>query len=311
MQESLSGGAQIKHRAMTGWFRSGRHVINANVIYNIFNTCDVSHCLGELPHVLRQCVDGDSVGVATQLFFMAIDDFVQRHRSALRSYCTSCEYTLDDIAALFGTPCVLTVRNCTSADARAWIGATANVFKISFPKLGAEYALKLFRRDRSYSRHGPWYEIPTAFAAWRAEPRDNARVYLASLGRFKYMISEWMGEEQKGSNDPDEFMRPNAKEIFFTDDWEVRRDNWRNGRRIDFGKTCISTYGALSYRARKMYRRLINANILWGRRGVDGVVAYAAGHNANRELISAAKVIQTDGPTDLRPLMQEIISRVR
>ena len=101
--------------------------------------------------------------------------------------------------------------------------------------------------------HGALYEIPIAFCANDCEPKQNVPIYMANLFGAQYMLSKWMGNDY--SNPVPEYKETN---IFNTTYPERRHENFRNGKRIDFGDTFKTDYGRLSYNGRKMFRKMQN-----------------------------------------------------
>lgn len=221
----------------------------------VLENCNVSSDLGNLPPELCGRVALQNRADVTVAFHLHIADFISNNQSRLRSFKAAFVEPWDGVSELFATPCTVECRNrASSVDSVPWRGAIATVCRVSFPEIGASYALKVFQKDRYFVAHGPWYEIPMAFAAHRAESKDNNPVYMASLGPVKYMLSAWAGEEK----DVGGAVRKNKYEIFITQDREMHCGNWRGGRRIDYGDTRRTLYGVASYRVRKMYRKIMN-----------------------------------------------------
>jgi hypothetical protein len=146
-----------------------------------------------------------------------------------------------------------------------------------------DYALKLFYKNRpkwiEYD-HGVCFEVATAFAANKAEPKDNNPIYMASLISEKYMLSAWAGEED-GIKE-----RENKNTIFITSPHETSPRNLRAGRRIDWGETYLTDYGAMSYRARKIFRQIMACDGVALRKSCD----IACDGIAKKELERALRV---------------------
>lgn len=232
-----------------------RRKLDMGHIDYIVNNFDVRPFVGGLPPQLCACVASDLRGVAAYEFHGIITDFLANNLCYLTVPESDVVVDIDAARRLFGTDCKLMARGINMCGVSPWSGLMAVVFKLSFPKIGAEYALKSFyKTDRETRGHGPVFEIQTAFAAGHAEPRDNCPVYMASFtGTQKYMLSKWAGERQDG------VIRHNENDIFAMREDEAERRNYRQGRRIDFGDTYLTSYGALSYRGRKMFRTIMNA----------------------------------------------------
>ena len=249
----IYGMRNVKHRSLTHFLRCNTS-LTIRGLKQVINYCDVSPELGALPPALRTCAGGDMSDV-TARFHKIIAQLISDNRRVMMGYSTVMCCDWPAASELFGTPCVVECRNRLTHNGPQWYGAAATVARISFPEIGARYALKMFRRDEWTSAHGPWNEVPAAFAAFHAEPKDNNRVHMASLGTVKYMLSDWAGEEDEFGGD----LRDNKYEMFWTDPGEMHRGNWRGGRRIDYGKTYRSCYGGASYNVRKLYRKIVNA----------------------------------------------------
>lgn len=213
--------------------------------------------MGALPPELRARVRKDELSDITYEFRMALEDFLIDKIFEIREASDALHYYLPRISDLVKAQCYLDFGAVNYAGVREWSGLTGFVGKMSFPQIHAEYALKVFdiRKEilKDAEDHGPWYEIPNAFAAMHAEPRDNSRVYMASFIYEPYMLSGWEGDVVDGK------VRKNENEIFKTYKYEAESRNYRNGRRIDYGATYRTEYGEASYRVRKMYRKILNA----------------------------------------------------
>ncbi|MBD5400805.1 hypothetical protein HDR61_03630 [bacterium] len=246
---------KFKYTSLTHLLRHDTWLTLPRLQY-ILENFNVSPDLGGLPPELCGRIAPQDRADVTAAFHLNIAEFISENRRELLSHKTVFSMQWNGLSALFGTPCVVECRNrAPDPDSEPWRGAIATVCRISFPEIGASYALKVFRMDKYNAAHGPWYEIPAAFAAYRAECKDNNPLYMASLGSVKYMLSSWAGEEKDVGN----AVRENRYEIFTTLGPEMHGGNWRGGRRIDYGRTYRTLYGAASYRARKLYRKMEDA----------------------------------------------------
>lgn len=252
---------RVKHAGLTKYLR--RHSVSknsANILQDMLYRCDVSPYLGELPPELRARVSRDALGDVTYKFRQRLEDFLIDKNYRFLQVDTDTFYELPQLGDLFNTPCVLESRGPLAGAGRPWQGGVGLVCKLSFPEINAQYALKLYYDDRVWDLyrggHGPWFEISTAFLASHAEPRDNNKIYMASLIYEKYMLCAWGGDVV--DNIP---KRENQNEIFFTTKDEDVNRNRRGGRRIDWGETFRTSYGTMSYRARKLYRQIINFDL--------------------------------------------------
>lgn len=312
--EKVSGSLtryDVTHCSLTHWLRRANRTVPVFELKHILQATSVSQYLGALPHTLRSRVSPIDIGAATYLFHDALDEFLNNHIYELRQMWTVNVYNLPDIGALFDTPCMLECRNYTpNTYDYVWWGAVGTVCRISFPEIGARYALKIFRTDDYKSAHGPWYEIPAALRAYHAEPRDNVRMHMASLGNIKYMLSDWVD----GDYEYTPCIRPNKYEIFFTAETEVHSGNYRGGRRLDFGKTYRTVYGAAPYNVRKQYRAIVYLVDCWLRRSGPAYTAQivAAHINAPRgviaaqEMDAAVKLLKCCGPLRCQKILGEI-----
>lgn len=238
----------LTHFLRRNWWRS------PFVLQTILSKCTVAPYLGALPPELRARVPREKLAEITYEFRMRLEDFLIDKIYEIRKTSDRLLYYPEKIGALFDTRCVMEFGATNYAGYRIWSGLAGIVCKMSFPELNAKYALKIFdSRQNDLYEHGAMYEIPTAFAAAYAEPRDNARVYMASLIYEPYMLSQWEGDVADGR------IRKNENEIFVTSAHESESRNYRHGRRIDFGETFRTAYGAANYRVRKMCRKIIRA----------------------------------------------------
>lgn len=252
----------LTHFLRRNWYRS------PNGLQAILSKCTIAPYVGALPPQLRARVTKDELSDVTHEFRMRLEDFLIDKFDSIMGASDTLHYDMARIGDLFRTQCHLNFGDGTYLGLRQWAGFSAVVAKMSFPELNAEYALKVFY-DTPYmyaSSHGFTFEVPTAFAAVHAEPRDNSRVYMASLIYHPYILSMWEGDNADGR------IRKNENQIFETSVRESADRNYRGGRRIDYGETYRTLYGAASYNVRKMYRKIKNAI---GRDDVVGLVQMA------------------------------------
>lgn len=276
-----------QHRALTGWVR---HNTNRGIqwdVAKIRNQCDVAPYLGALPPELRARVPAEQMDVVTNQFRMILEDFLISKSRELADMQQDMQYEIPELGKLFGTRCVLQSRGINAYGVNPWAGAVGYVCKLSFPEIGADYALKLYYPTALIDdvNHGAMFEIPTAFAAKRAEPRDNNDVYMASLMYEKYMLSAWGGDGI--DNVP---LRQNKYKIFRTSFEENESRNWRGGRRIDWGETYKTPYGRLTYHGRKFYRQIMGRNTDAAKKMYQG----AKDNLTRRDLDLALKVADND-----------------
>ena len=246
-----------KFSGLTKYIR--KHGLDNDGIYllhDIWMRCDSTSHVGFLPPKLRALVDKKDISTVTAKFFDDLDYLIVDHGEEFKHH-TEMKYYLTEIGELFNTLCVLEtyerMPNLNYAY-REWGGAVGDVYKLTFPEIHAEYALKVFRLEIfGFRGHGAKYEIPTAFCANKCEPKINNPVYMAKLFGVQYMLSKWAGENTSAP-------LPEDKEtsIFQTTYQEQHCDNYRNGKRIDFGDTYKTDYGRLSYNGRKMFRKMQN-----------------------------------------------------
>lgn len=246
--------AGVKHSALTGflrhnWTRSSTRL--QQIIYN----CNVEPYLGALPPELRKCVPYDKIAQITRQFRENLENFLIQNGFEIRDMDADRIYDISSLGKLFDTKCILETKGINVYGVNPWAGAVGFVCKLSFPEINAHYALKLFfdrPADWAVVHHGPWFEIPTAFAANHAQPRDNNPIYMASLKYDMYMITKWAGDVQDGIAGRDRNLT-----VFRTSVQENGVRNRRNGRMIDWGETFLSGYGHLSYRGRKLVRQIL------------------------------------------------------
>ncbi|MBQ8293796.1 MAG: hypothetical protein IJX89_00200 [Alphaproteobacteria bacterium] len=249
--------ARVKHRGLTGFLRHNWSR-NPNVLKRIIYNTDVSPYLGALPPELRNQVPREHIAAITAEFRECLENWLIKNIFDLREMKMDQHYEIPEIGNLFGTKCTLFARGVNVYRVNPWSGLLGFVCKLSFPEINAHYALKLYYNNVSeftrYS-HGPWFEAATALAAGLAEPRDNVPMYMASLKYEKYLLSAWAGDEDKNP------ARDNLNKIFVTRDEEAESRNLRAGRRIDWGETYMTSYGDMPYRARKVYRQVMNRDM--------------------------------------------------
>ncbi len=253
---SCGGQARWGHRALTGFVRKNRS-IDQWIIEQIVSGCNVSPYLGVLPPELQARIKPSDSGRIIAEFREKLDDFLIANSEQIQEQEKDIVFDLPQIGNLFGCQCKMELRGITPYGVSPWEGAFGIVCKLSFPEIHAEYALKIYKmHSENHVYHGPWFEIATAFAANRAEPRNNNPVYMASLKDEKYMLSKWAGDEEDGLR-----KNKNKNKIFVTAHGEDESRNLRNGRLIDWGETVLSEYGKLSYQARKFVRQVKNGNV--------------------------------------------------
>ena len=246
--------ARVKHRALTGllrnkWCRCTDRV--KKIVYN----CDVSPYMGALPPELRAQVSKDNIAHVTAQFRENLENFLIQNAFEIHAMDADKVYNVPIIGQLFGTDCLIESKGVNVYRFNPWSGAVGFVCKMSFPEINAHYALKLFYKqlpDWATKDHGAWFEIATAFAANKAEPKDNNPIYMASLIYEKYMLTKWAGDKEDKIE-----ARNQILPVFETCNKENESRNLRGGRRIDWGETLLSPYGRLTYRGRKLVRQII------------------------------------------------------
>ena len=292
---------RCKHRALTGFVRKKWNG-DAFLMQHIFYDCDVVPYFGALPPELRARVKQDAIAEVTRTFRMDLEDFLVQNAFQIEDVEKDYVWDLPHIGAMFGCSCTLEMRGVTIVGVSPWEGVAGVVCKMSFPEIKAEYALKVYKSNSEHwFNHGPWFEIATAFAANRAEPKDNNPVYMGSLIYNKYLLSKWAGEPD---NKP---VRKNKNPVYCTSDEENEPRNLRAGRRIDWGETELTEYGTLSYRGRKLYRQIANLDM-------TGVVATLGGATNNlqrRELNRAIATIRQQAFDTGNRAVQMFLDRVK
>lgn len=254
------------HRALTGYLRRNWSR-NPNVLKRIVYNTNVSPYIGALPPQLRARVPHEQIASITAQFREILENFLIANAVDLREMESDKVYELPEIGNLFGTKCVMFARGINVYGVNPWSGLLGFVCKLSFPEINAHYALKLYYNmpEAMHYRHGPWFEMATALAANKAESQDNVPMYMASLKYEKYMLSQWAGDCDDGVP-----QRENKYKIFATRTDEDESRNRRGGRRIDWGETYMTSYGVMSYPARKIYRQVLNMDTIAVRRAIDG-----------------------------------------
>ncbi len=249
------------HRPLAGFLRKHWSPNIGRVVQRIIENCDVSSTIGELPPQLREFVEPDQIRTSREKFCAALGNFVNKKYKYICEECYKDKiYPMPEIEQIFGTKCVIEVNGKPGPKGlRPYEGSLGFVCKLVFPDVELEYALKLFYKKSWAPEYGPYHgsfaEVAAAFAANRAEPRDNNPIYLARLtGKKDYMLSQWQYEAKDLP-----LQRFNQFEIFRTGLLEVEPRNWHAGRRIDFGGTYETAYGMAKYPVRKLYRKMLAA----------------------------------------------------
>ncbi|MBQ2017013.1 MAG: hypothetical protein II208_00610 [Alphaproteobacteria bacterium] len=274
---------RVHNRALTGFLRR-KWSRNPHELQRIIYNTDASPYLGVLPPELRKRVNNQNLSSVTAEFREKLESFLVKNAFDLREMECDREYDIPELGDIFGLKCKLIARGVNVYGVNPWGGACGFVCKLSFPEINAHYALKLYHNGTSefmnYS-HGAWFEVATALAANHAEPRDNVPMYMASLKYDKYMLSAWAGDREDGVA-----QRENKNKIFFTKTDEDEARNRRGGRRIDWGETYKSNYGAMSYPARKFYRQVMSMDEC----AVKKTIASARDNCARRDINNALKL---------------------
>lgn len=300
----------MKNKFEVSLTRLLRRRLDMNHIEYILDNFNVPSFVGCLPPLLCACVAPNVRGVTTYKFHGIITDFLSKNLPYLTTQKSDIVVDIDAARQLFGTDCKLIARGINVCGFSPWSGLTAVVFKLSFPKIGAEYALKsYYKTDNVYRGHGALFEISTAFAANHAEPKDNSPIYMASLSGDMYMLSKWQGDI------PDNRIRDNKNQIFMTCSREMRPRNYRHGRRIDFGDTHLTSYGTLSYRGRKMFRIIMDAALHGNTEQIDYLYTINKREYQRRMLDNvidlAVWTCAFDNKYDMANLIENCINRQR
>ena len=276
---------RVHHRALTGYLRR-KWSRNPHELRRIIYNTDASPYLGELPPELRIRVKKQDLSGVTAQFRENLENFLVKNVFDLRELNVDRVYDIPELGDLFGLKCMLMARGFAKGQVNPWAGACGFVCKLSFPEINANYALKLYHGGASELmnyNHGAWFEVATALAANKAEPRDNVPMYMASLIYDKYMLSKWAGDHADGIG-----QRKKQNKIFVTRTEEDEARNRRVGRRIDWGETYKTNYGELSYPARKFYRQIMAMDVA----AVKKVINVARGNFAQRDIDSAMKLAE-------------------
>lgn len=244
----------MKHSSLTRYFKrkADNKGLQNDALEDILWYCDVSKTVGCLPPELRARLDKSELSIKTKLFSKYLSEFIRKNIAVIRRSDADIKYDLDDISNLFGTKCYIETARISPWGFSKWEGSFAVVGKVVFPEIHAKYALKMFVDFAmlEYDMHGKNYEIPVAFAAFNAEPKQNNVCYMASFVDTGYMLSKWMGEQD------DIPVKKNKNPIFYTTSSEKEGRNCRQGKLIDFGETWKTSYGHADYVSRKLYRKI-------------------------------------------------------
>ena len=281
------------HSSLTGVLRRYWSPNIARYITTVSEKCNVSNHVGQLPPQLREFVEPTEIPRATQQFCAALDNFVNKKYTYICEECYKNKiYPMPEIEQIFGTKCVIEVNGEPGGEwLRPYEGSLGFVCKVVFPDVELEYALKLFYKKSWAPEYGPLHsalaEIAAAFGANQAEPRDNNPVYMARLtGNKKYMLSQWLDAAPECP-----LQRFNQFEIFQTGILEVAPQNWHAGRRIDYGGTQLTQYGALPYPVRKLYRKIVNVAEKEDVDAMQKIIDCATGYIEKRQLNQALECV--------------------
>lgn len=245
----------VKHSALTKFIKR-KWASKATSLQSILSECQVSKCLGSLPKELRENLPADTdITQATIKFHTMLVTFIRYYGKAILDGKLDGYYVFYETIDMYGSECVFESKKRNERGFSQWQGSIGVVVKVSLPQINVSYALKIFFDWANiFAGHGPWNEIATAFAANKAESRNNCPVYMASLGNVKYMLSQW-GGDFCGSV----AVKQNKYKIFETEETERRLSNYRKGRLIDWGGTRPTDYGLEKYPVRKIYRTMLYA----------------------------------------------------
>ncbi len=298
--------SKCRHISLTHYMRhnwSG----SPNGIRNIVMRCDVSPFVGELPPELRQRIPPESIAQCTATFHDILDTFIVDNWCKIDNSWSNHNKPLPPATKLFGTRCLVEYMGCTIIDGDVggkWRGAVGIVCRLHFPRINAEYALKIFRTiPDGYYKHGLYWEIPTAFNACHAEPHHNTRVYMASFVGRGYMLSKWNNEiGYIGKH----FDKHNENKIFYTKSNEYASRNYINGLRIDYGETYQTAYGRLSYPLRKLYRKVKNAAMRGDVAEIKSMMANAKSRAAFRDMELIMSTLNIEAYRDSKEKIQKI-----
>ena len=281
-----------KHAGLTHYLRRHWHR-TPEVLRAILTRCDVATNVGALPPQLRASLSPYAdVARVTMDFHDLINDFLVDSARTIHHCHQDIIFELPAIGALFHATCKIECHKTSGLQPSRWSGLAGVVCRMSFPELNASYALKVYFPiyHDSNDDHGAMYEIPTALAAYRAEPRDNTPVYMGSLIGNPYMLSQWGGEKESC------YVRKNTNQIFFMSRSEEAPRNYRNGRRIDYGETYRTLYGGASWRARKIYRSLCwhiqNNNVMHAHTMTQEILARATDSTLRNDYEMAMRILR-------------------
>lgn len=265
-----------------------RRNCNPRMVGRILARRDMSPRVGCLPPQLVPLVRPENRANVTNAFGACLENFFVNNIDKIRELKSDMVFSAPDISALFNTSCVIASRGVGVFGVCPWSGAFGVVCKVSFPEIHAEYALKYFLALGRRKDHGASFEIPTAFAANHAEPRDNCPVYMASLKPgCEFMLSKWAGEVNDGK------VRENKYDIYATSEDERYPRNWRGGRRIDYGETYQTDYGKMSYSERKLFRKILYVADMGHDDEFEYMYNAARSDRAKKSLDRVMKIAQT------------------
>lgn len=301
--------AHPKHMSLTHYMRKywSKH---PEYIENIVTRCDVSPFVGELPPQLRMRVPKKLLARRTMEFHDILDAFVVDNWRKIENAWRPRRIPLPAATKLFGTECKVECRHIEyNSDSffGQWRGASGIVCRLYFPRINAEYALKIFRTiPKSEFLHGAAWEIPTAFNAYHAEPRNNTQVYMASLIGRGYMLSKWNEDLSPAQS---KFCKHNENKIFYTKSDEHAPRNYACGLRIDYGKTYQTAYGAMPYPLRKLYRKIKNAAMCGDVAEIKSMFNAANTAAERQNLNRVMDTLSIDTYRDGKKQIQKIINR--
>lgn len=293
-----------KHAGLTHYLRRHWHR-TPETLRAILARCDVAANVGVLPPQLRKSLSPYAdIARVTMDFHDLINDFLVDSSRTIHHCHQDIIYELPAIGALFNATCKIECHKTSGLQPSRWSGLAGVVCRMSFPELNASYALKVYFPIYydSDDDHGAMYEIPTALAACRSEPRDNMTMYMASLTRNPYMLSQWGGDQESC------WIRQNTNQIFFMSRNEEAPRNYRNGRRIDYGETYRTLYGCASWRARKIYRslcwRIENNDVHGAKLLVDDILSRDADEMLRDDYEMAMRILRDKNSEYLNALKQ-------
>ncbi len=293
-----------KHVSLTHWMR---RKWNPYAIQQITTNCNISPNVGELPPELRTLVPREKLAECTAQFHDVLHDFIVNNYYTVINSPIYRLVPLRGAIDLFGTHCTIEYGGKDETTGRLkWHGSLGMVCRISFPRIGAGYALKIFyAMPNRHGGHGPLFEIPTAFAAMHGEPRDNAPVYMASFLGDGYMLSKWMWQK----NDGVFYCRDNKNELFTTSERENQARNFAQGRRIDYGQTYRTMYGGASYRVRKLARIIWPLAAARDVRAIRDLFAQNKNMILRRELNRAMEIVCISAYMQSETKIQQFLAR--